>query len=183
MLGPETLPRMYGVHGSTLGGHASRLHEAARPRRVQPRHLGQLADKAGMIVYTYGVFDLFHVGHLKLLREARGLGGYLIVGVYTDAIAEGFKRRPVIPFEQRLEIVRSIFEVNEAIEQREFNPDANIRSIKPQILTKGPGAGWEPDADVVPGQEVIESMGGKVVRLDYHDGVSTSAIIERIKGI
>lgn len=134
-----------------------------------------------MLVYTYGVFDLFHVGHLKLLREARALGSGIVVGVYTDDVAKAFKRKPVIPFEQRMEIVESIFEVDEVMAQREFNPDHNIEAIKADILAKGPGAGWEPEADKVPGQVTIELRGGRVVRLPYHAGVSTSAIIERIK--
>lgn len=135
-----------------------------------------------MVVYTYGVFDLFHVGHLKLLREARALGGYLIVGVYTDAAAAQFKRPPIIPFEQRIELVRSIFEVNEAVQQYDFSPDKNLREIKPNILAKGPGAGWDEEG-IVPGQQTMEELGGKVVRLPYHDGQSTSDIIHKIKKI
>lgn len=68
------------------------------------------------VVFTEGVFDLFHVGHLRALKKARSLGSVLIVGVHNDDQVETYKRRPVIPFEQRLEVVRSIECVTEAFE-------------------------------------------------------------------
>ena len=64
--------------------------------------------KKPIVVYTYGVFDLLHVGHVQLLREAKALGDKLIVGVFTDAVAEGFKRRPIIVQEQRVEMLFSL---------------------------------------------------------------------------
>lgn len=140
-------------------------------------------SKLGKVVYTYGVFDLFHVGHLKLLREARALGGYLIVGVFSDEVAASFKRAPIIPFAQRMAIVEALFDVNEVIGQHDYSPNKNIELLKPQILAKAPGAGWDIDNDKQPGQEAIEAIGGKAILLDYHAGVSTSGIIERIKAL
>src|SRR4030042_4967228 len=67
-------------------------------------------------VYTCGVFDLFHVGHLHFLQKAKALGDYLIVGVLPDHLVDAFKRKPIIPFEQRMEIVSGIKGVDEAIE-------------------------------------------------------------------
>lgn len=67
-------------------------------------------------VLTTGVFDLFHVGHLRALQKAKALGSYLIVGVSNDRDVAQYKRRPIIPFEQRIELVRAIACVNDAVE-------------------------------------------------------------------
>jgi len=133
-----------------------------------------------IVVYTYGVFDLLHVGHVQLLREAKELGGKLIVGVYTDEAAEGFKRRPIIAQEHRAELLQALGFVDETVYQEEFLPDTNLRKIRPHILAKGPGASWE-EGKTPPGMEVMVELGGKVVFLKYHDGISTSQIITRCK--
>ncbi len=67
-------------------------------------------------VYTTGVFDLFHVGHLRALRKAKSLGDYLLVGVHNDLVTSNYKRCPVIPYEQRIAIVSAIDCVDEVIE-------------------------------------------------------------------
>jgi len=66
-------------------------------------------------VYTSGVFDLFHVGHLSVLKKAKAFGDYLIVGVHSDEDVESYKRSPIIPCEQRCEIIRNISCVDEVI--------------------------------------------------------------------
>lgn len=132
------------------------------------------------IVYTYGVFDLFHSGHVELLKEARALGDKLIVGIFTDEVAEGFKRRPVISFEQRKTVVASNKFVDEVVTQDTLEPDANIARIRPAILAKGPGAGWG-EGEKTPGEDAIRAVSGTVVKLNYHPGVSTSEIISKIK--
>lgn len=67
-------------------------------------------------VLTTGVFDLFHVGHLHFLQKAKSLGSYLIVGIHTDRDVAEYKRTPIIPFEQRMEIVQAIQCVDEVVE-------------------------------------------------------------------
>lgn len=67
-------------------------------------------------VLTTGVFDLFHIGHLRALEKAKSLGSYLMVGVCNDQVVTDYKRRPIIPFDQRLALVRAIRCVDEAIE-------------------------------------------------------------------
>ncbi|OHA64812.1 MAG: hypothetical protein A2843_00755 [Candidatus Wildermuthbacteria bacterium RIFCSPHIGHO2_01_FULL_48_27b] len=136
--------------------------------------------KKPIVVYTYGVFDLLHVGHVQLLREAKALGDKLIVGVFTDAVAEGFKRRPIIVQEQRVEMLSALGFVDEVISQDELPPDTNLRKYKPNILAKGPGANWE-EGKTPPGAEVMAELGGKVIFLKYHDGISTSQIIKKCK--
>jgi len=80
-------------------------------------NIGRKKGREEMVrVYTCGVFDLFHVGHLNFLQKAKALGDYLIVGVLPDHLVDLFKRKPIIPFEQRMDIVSSIKCVDEAIE-------------------------------------------------------------------
>lgn len=133
------------------------------------------------IVYTYGVFDLFHSGHVQLLKEAKALGDRLIVGIFTDEVAEGFKRRPVVPYEDRRTVVEALAFVDEVVMQDELRPDKNILLLKPHILAKGPGAGWDEREGKAPGTDAMESLGGQVIKLPYHHGISTSQIIEKLQ--
>lgn len=133
------------------------------------------------IVYTYGVFDLFHSGHVQLLREAKALGDSLIVGIFTDDVCEGFKRRPVVPWDDRKKVVEALAFVDDVVVQDTLSPDKNILLLQPHILAKGPGAGWEEGEEKVPGTAVMASLGGTVVKLPYHHGISTSQIIERLQ--
>ena len=131
------------------------------------------------VVYTYGVFDLFHKGHVELLKEAKMLGDSLVVGIFSDDVAASFKRKPVLCLEDRMHVVKHCQYVDEVVVQEHFSPEHVIRKIKPHVLAKGPGAGWEERADV-PGTEAMREIGGSIVRLPYHDGISTSMIIQAI---
>ncbi len=132
------------------------------------------------VVYTYGAFDLFHSGHVELLRDAKKLGDYLVVGLFTDKVAAGFKREPIISFSNRKNVLEHCLFVDKVVTQDELQPDKNILKLKPHILAKGPGAGWDPKIKEVPGEDAIHTVGGKVVRLSYHKGISTSEIIKKI---
>lgn len=140
-----------------------------------------MSKKKIKVVYSYGVFDLFHAGHVRLLKEAKELGEKLIVGVFNDQVAESFKRKPIIPLEERIEVVRGCKYVDEVIVQDELSPDKNIIHLKPDILARGPGAGWGDGSS--PGEKIIKTIGGKSFHLEYHDGISTSQIIKKIKGL
>ena len=132
-----------------------------------------------LIVYTYGVFDLLHIGHLRLLEEAKGLGDRLVVGVFTDRVATEFKRLPIVPEDQRLALVKALRCVDEVVFQDTFLPDENLRLVRPQILAKGPGAGWE-YGQILPGSQTIQQWGGQIILLNYHGVTSTSQIIDKI---
>ena len=136
-------------------------------------------ESAQKTVYTYGVFDLLHHGHLQQLEEASKLGDRLVVGVFTDDVAAGFKRKPVIPQEQRCALLIGLECVDEVILQDEFAPDKNILRIRPHVIAKGPGAGWNEGSS--PCDIVAQQIGAQVIILPYHPGVSTSEIIKRIK--
>ncbi len=132
------------------------------------------------VVYTYGVFDLFHRGHVDLLKDAKALGDKLVVGLFTDEVAESFKRKPVITLADRLHMLKHSIFVDEVVIQDELAPDSNLKKLKPHVLAKGPGAGWG-DGETAPGEETMRVLGGEVVKLTYHDGISTSKIIEKIQ--
>lgn len=122
-------------------------------------------------VYTFGVFDLLHVGHIRLLEEAKALGDYLIVGVMPDDVASSFKRDPMIPLEQRMEMLKALKCVDEVVIQSSPNPLVASSIPEFDIIAKGPGANWE---------NLYQGFVGGVL-LDYHEGVSTSDIINKIK--
>lgn len=92
-------------------------------------------------VFTTGVFDLFHVGHLKALRKARALGDRLIVGIHNDADTETYKRRPVIPFAHRIEIVGAIDCVDEIIECKPVVPKSLYEEYGIDIHCQGDDVG------------------------------------------
>jgi len=132
-------------------------------------------------VYTYGVFDLFHRGHIELLRDAKALGDKLMVGLFTDEVVKKFKREPIIPLDHRIPMLEHCVFVDKVVIQDELQPDKNIRTHKPHILAKGPGAGWGEGSTEIPGAKTMNEIGGKVVVLEYHEGISTSQIINKIR--
>lgn len=122
-------------------------------------------------VYTTGVFDLFHAGHLQALKNARALGDYLLVGVHNDLEASSYKRRPVISFEQRIEIVTAIACVDEAIE-------APLVSSRELYEKHGIDIHCQGD-DTPPHYEVAKQLG--IIRfVGRFEKIDTSRIIQRI---
>lgn len=117
-------------------------------------------------VLTYGTFDLFHIGHLNILRRLKGLGDRLIVGVSTDEFNSVKLKKPIVPFEQRIEIVRSIRYVDEAIpEDRWEQKRQDIQKYGASVF--GIGEDWQGKFDDL-GDEV------EVVYLPRTNGVSTT---------
>ena len=129
-----------------------------------------------IIVLTTGVWDLFHIGHLNLIKNAKGLGDKLIVGVSTDECVKKEKgRSPVISYGQRAEIIRSIKYVDCVIPQYTRDKTKLIKTIKPDVLVAGD------DWDKLKGQDILEKRGGKVVFFPYTKMISTTELIEKIK--
>lgn len=138
-------------------------------------------SSSGQIVYTYGVFDLMHSGHIRLLKKAKKLGNHLIVGLFTDDVAKSFKREPIIPFKHRKIVLEHCVFVDRVVSQNELAPDKNLKKFRPHVLAKGPGAGWELGEKTAPGAGTMRKIGGRVIKLPYHHGISTSEIIKKIK--
>jgi len=131
------------------------------------------------IVFTNGVFDLLHPGHLRYLQQARALGDVLVVGVNSDRSVRANKGegRPITPEGERAEILAALASVDAVVIFDGDTPHAIIAAIQPDVLVKG--ADWAEDAIV--GRDVVEARGGTVVRVPVEPGYSTSAILEKIR--
>jgi D-beta-D-heptose 7-phosphate kinase/D-beta-D-heptose 1-phosphate adenosyltransferase len=133
------------------------------------------------VVFTNGVFDILHAGHLRYLQQARALGDALIVGLNSDASVRRNKgpERPINAEEERAEILSALECVDGVVTFDEDTPAEIIRAIQPDILVKG--ADWAEDAIV--GRDTVEARGGQVMRVPIEKGFSTSGIIEKIRGL
>ena len=126
-------------------------------------------------VYVHGVFDLFHYGHVKLLKEAKSLGDILIVGLVTDANAKKIKGKTVLNYDERLEVISSIKYVDLVVEQQTEDPTENLKLLDINILCRGEDYKGNP-----PGSDYMEISGGKVVRIPYSREISSTEIKRRI---
>lgn len=131
------------------------------------------------IVFTNGVFDLLHPGHVRYLQEARALGDLLIVGLNADGSVRRNKGpgRPITPQNERAEVLAALCSVDAVVVFPEDTPADIIRLVQPDILVKG--ADWP--ADQIVGRDTVEARGGRVVLLPVAQGHSTTSIVERIK--
>lgn len=131
------------------------------------------------IVFTNGVYDLLHPGHVRYLQEARALGDALIVGVNSDRSVRAIKgpSRPITREAERAEVIASLACVDASVIFDEDTPHAIISAIQPDVLVKG--ADWA--ADAIVGRDVVEARGGRVVRMPIEPGYSTTGILERIR--
>jgi D-beta-D-heptose 7-phosphate kinase/D-beta-D-heptose 1-phosphate adenosyltransferase len=130
------------------------------------------------IVFTNGCFDLFHVGHLDLLRKASAFGEILIVALNSNKSVQRIKspQRPIVDEKDRLEIVSALNFVDYAVLFDEDTPYNLIRDIKPDVLVKGDD--WK--GKKVVGEDIVVNRGGKVQFVNMVHGVSTSSLIDRI---
>jgi rfaE bifunctional protein nucleotidyltransferase chain/domain len=131
------------------------------------------------VVFTNGVFDILHPGHVRYLQEARALGDVLIVGVNSDASVRRNKGpdRPITPAAERAELLAALECVGAVVVFGEDTPADIIRRILPDVLVKG--ADWP--ADQIVGRDTVEAHGGRVVLVPVAQGYSTTAIVNRIR--
>ena len=132
------------------------------------------------IVFTNGVFDILHPGHVRYLTEARAQGDVLIVGVNSDASVRRLDKgpgRPLHPEAERAEVLVALRVVDAVVIFDEDTPHEIVSALRPDVLVKG--ADWA--ADAIVGRDVVEARGGKVVRIEIAAGYSTSAIVDRLR--
>ncbi len=143
------------------------------------RFVAALRRQGRTVVFTNGVFDLLHPGHIRYLAQARALGDALIVGVNSDRSVSANKGagRPITPAAERVEILEALFMVDAVVVFDEDTPERLIEALPPDVLVKG--ADWA--ADRIVGRDVVEARGGRVVRVPVEAGYSTTAILARIK--
>jgi len=149
------------------------LRDDAATRVGAWRALGQT------IVFTNGVFDLLHPGHLRYLTQARALGDALIVGVNSDRSVRANKGpgRPITPEQERAEVLAALACVDAVVIFDGDTPHELIAALQPDVLVKG--ADWA--AGEIVGRDIVEARGGKVVRVPIEVGYATTGIIERIR--
>ena len=132
------------------------------------------------MVFTNGVFDLLHPGHVRYLAEARALGDLLIVGINADASVRRLQKgpdRPINPESERAEMVAALACVDAVVIFPEDTPHENVSALQPDVLVKG--ADWA--ADAIVGRDVVEARGGRVERIALAPGYSTTALLERLR--
>jgi D-glycero-beta-D-manno-heptose 1-phosphate adenylyltransferase len=142
--------------------------------------LGWRARQAGAIVFTNGVFDLLHPGHVELLEAARREGAALIVGLNSDASVRRLGKgadRPVTPEAARARVLAGLAAVDCVILFDEDTPLELITRLQPDVLVKG----TDYSRDAIVGADLVESRGGRVVRVPLVHGFSTSSIVERLR--
>lgn len=145
------------------------------------RTIAEWRRQGRRIVFTNGVFDLLHPGHVRYLQAARAHGDVLVVAVNSDRSVRANKgpSRPITPARERAELLAALSCVDAVVEFDEDTPAEIIRRLQPDVLVKG--ADWP--ADRIVGRDTVEARGGRVVRVPVEQGYSTSAIIERVRSL
>jgi rfaE bifunctional protein nucleotidyltransferase chain/domain len=140
-----------------------------------------LRRQGKVVVWTNGCFDLFHVGHLRSLRDARSLGDVLVVGVNSDESVRQLKGpgRPLMPEGDRAELLAGLSCVDYVVIFGETTPETALERLRPDIHCKG--ADYGPGGKAVPEAAIVESCGGRVCFLPLHPGISTTELIHRLR--
>lgn len=148
--------------------------EALAAERADLRRRGRT------IVFTNGCFDLLHPGHVRYLEQARALGDVLVVALNSDRAVRQLKgpSRPILLEDERAEVMAALASVTFVTIFDDVSPLDTITAILPDVLVKG--GDWGVDAII--GRDVVEAAGGQVLSLPFVDGVSTSDIVNRIRG-
>ena len=139
----------------------------------------RLRTAGQQLVFTNGVFDLLHVGHVRYLEQARTLGDVVVVAINSDASARKLKGegRPLINQDERAEILAALRTVDYVTIFDDVSPRSLIARLSPDVLVKG----GDYALDEIHGREEVEAAGGRVVSLPFVEGVSSSVIIDRMK--
>ena len=174
------------------------------PRDLLARQLAPARAKGARVVFTNGVFDLLHLGHLRYLRQARSLGDLLVVGLNSDTSARRLKgpARPLVPQDERAELLAALDCVDYVTIFDEATAEATLALLQPDIYVKGADYAAEAErqqdtlldaeklrqalasdpglGERLPEARVVADYGGSLALLAYLPGHSTSALIERI---
>jgi D-beta-D-heptose 7-phosphate kinase/D-beta-D-heptose 1-phosphate adenosyltransferase len=154
------------------------MKQKIKARKGLLKIIKDLKAKRKRIVFTNGCFDLLHIGHVRYLEEAKALGDVLVVGVNSDTSVRKLKgpKRPILPEEERTEVLSGLGCVDYVTLFDEIDPLKLITSLHPDVLVKG--GDWTKDQIV--GREEVERSGGEVFVIPFVKGASTSNLIETI---
>jgi rfaE bifunctional protein nucleotidyltransferase chain/domain len=139
----------------------------------------RLRATGARLVFTNGVFDLLHVGHVRYLAAARALGDALVVAINSDRSVRELKGpdRPVFAEAERAEILAALRNVDYVVIFDDISPRSLIKKLLPDVLVKG----GDYQLDEIHGREEVEAAGGRVVSLPFVPGASTTSLLERMK--
>ncbi|MFA6078464.1 MAG: D-glycero-beta-D-manno-heptose 1-phosphate adenylyltransferase [Candidatus Omnitrophota bacterium] len=142
------------------------------------RIVKRLHSNGKRIVFTNGCFDILHAGHIKYLRKAKSLGDILVVGMNSDSSVRRLKgkSRPVNNEHDRSLILSSLYFVDFVVIFKDATPEHLIERLSPDVLVKG--GDWK-IKDIV-GSSHVKENGGKVVRIPFIKGLSTTSVIDKI---
>jgi rfaE bifunctional protein nucleotidyltransferase chain/domain len=156
------------------------LHPAILSLEQLVERFGRPQRNGKRVVFTNGCFDLLHPGHIHSFEAARTLGDVLIIGLNSDESVRTLKGpgRPVIPQDERAEILANMECVDAVVIFDELTPQRVVAALLPDVLVKG--GDW-PGNQIV-GREEVEAAGGQVVLIDVVPGYSTTEILRRIRG-
>jgi len=152
------------------------------PREAAATQCRRWQRSGRCVVFTNGVFDMLHCGHVHYLEEARSLGDVLVVGINDDASARRLEKgaeRPLNPLEDRGAVLAALRAVDLVVPFHEDTPRELIGLLRPQVLVKG---GDYTEAQVV-GAEEVRGWGGRVVIVPFLPGYSTTGLIRRIQSL
>jgi rfaE bifunctional protein nucleotidyltransferase chain/domain len=154
------------------------MKQKIKARKGLLKIIKDLKAKRKRIVFTNGCFDLLHIGHVRYLEEAKALGDVLVVGVNSDTSVRKLKgpERPILPEEERVEILSGLGCVDYVTLFDEIDPLKLITSLHPDVLVKG--GDWTKEQIV--GKEVVERSGGEVFVIPFVKRASTSNLIQTI---
>ncbi len=150
--------------------------------KIRPREdaVRWRAAQAGPVVFTNGVFDLLHVGHVTVLEAARAEGGALVVGVNSDESVRRLAKgddRPLVPWAERARVLAALACVDCVVPFEEATPLELIRALRPDVLVKGADYALE---EIV-GAADVTGWGGRVVRIPLVAGKSTTDLVRRLR--
>jgi D-beta-D-heptose 7-phosphate kinase/D-beta-D-heptose 1-phosphate adenosyltransferase len=154
------------------------MKQKMKARKDLVKIVKDLKAKGKRIVFTNGCFDILHIGHVRYLEDAKAHGDVLVVGVNSDSSVRELKgpERPILPEEERAEILSGLGCVDYVTVFEERDPLKLISSLQPNVLAKG--GDWTKEQIV--GREVVERSGGEVVIIPFVEKASTSNVIGTI---
>jgi D-beta-D-heptose 7-phosphate kinase/D-beta-D-heptose 1-phosphate adenosyltransferase len=164
---------------STLGDHEVDTRGKIVSAPEAAATAGQVRAAGGRVVFTNGCFDLLHAGHVRYLEQARALGEFLVVGLNSDDSVRSLGKgpeRPLVPQEQRAAVLAGLEAVGLVVLFSQPTPAELIAGIRPDVLVKG--GDWP--AERIVGADTVQAAGGRVLSLPLVEGLSTTALAERI---
>jgi D-beta-D-heptose 7-phosphate kinase/D-beta-D-heptose 1-phosphate adenosyltransferase len=140
---------------------------------------GRLRAARKRLVFTNGVFDLLHVGHVRYLAQARALGDALVVAINSDRTVRELKgpERPLFAQHERAEILAGLRDVDYVVVFDDISPRATIKELLPDVLVKG----GDYQLNEIHGREEVEAAGGEVISLPFVPGASTTSVLQKMK--